>query len=383
MRTANRQQHEHAGGARQRRRPPFAFVSALVLAAATCLARGAADTRTVTDLAGRRVTVPGHVERLIALGPGCLRLVAYLGAVDKVVGMEQTEQRMDKTWFFRPYAAALTQRYYALPVVGPGGPGKLPDFERVILCRPDVIVAVGIDPAQIQNIQTKTGIPTVYLSYGELGVWREAARQSLALLGRILDRTDRAKKINAYVTALEHDLKRRTANVSDAGKVYFGGISFKGAHGLTSTEAEYPPGRMAGARNVADGLGKKGHLFVDKEQIMLWDPATIFVDLGSKAVLEEDFRKDPAFYRLLHAARTRRVFSLLPYNYYNTNIELAILNAYFIGKCLYPDRFHDVAMPAKADALLGMFLGIRANGRMPAYGAVTFTEQGPIQWRAP
>ncbi|MBN1675185.1 MAG: iron ABC transporter substrate-binding protein [Kiritimatiellae bacterium] len=372
-------------GPRPARRLVAASVLAVVLTAARPSARGAEETRTVTDLAGRRVTVPGRVERLVALGPGCLRLVAYLGAVDKVVGMEEMERRIDKAWYFRPYAAALPNAYFELPVVGPGGPGKLPDFERVMLCRADVIFVVSIDPTQIQNIQAKTGIPTVCLSYGELGVWREAARESLVLLGKILDREDRAKAVNAYVSTLEEDLTHRTRDAGAAGGpgTYFGGISFKGAHGLTSTQGGYPPARMAGARNVADAPGKEGHLFVDKEQIMLWNPDTIFVDIGSKAVLEQDFEKDRAFYRLLNATRTGRVFSLLPYNYYNTNIEIAILNAYFIGKCLYPDRFNDVTMRTKADEILGTFLGICAEGEMPAYGVVTFPATGPVQWRAP
>lgn len=344
--------------------------------------RGTAG-RTVTDLAGREVTVPQRVKRLIALGPGALRLVVYLGATDRIVGIEDMEKRMERDIYVRPYARTLDDEFLSLPVVGTGGPGALPDPEKVLMCHPDIIVAVSIDPAQLDNIQAKTGVPVVYLSYGELGVWREETRRSLSLLGEILGRTERAAELNGYVASLEEDLRKRTADIDEKSRpsAYFGGISYKGSHGLDSTEGGYPPGRMAGARNLADGLDKTGHFFVDKEQILVWNPDFIFVDGGSRAILDRDSEKDRDFYRLLKAAGAGRTLSLLPYNYYNTNIELALLNAYFVGKSLYPDRFKDIRMEDKANEIMMTFLGIRPGKEMPAYRVLRFPETGPVEWR--
>ena len=339
--------------------------------------------RTVTDLAGREVSVPDKVERLIALGPGSLRLVAYLGATDRIVGIEDFEKRMARDLYVRPYASTLGDEFLALPVVGTGGPGALPDPEKVLMCRPDLIVAVSIDPGQLNNIQAKTGVPTIYLSYGELGVWREEARRSLSLLGDVLGRNERAARLNEYVTSLEEDLRKRTTGIGEKARpsAYFGGISHKGSHGLTSTEGGYPPARMAGARNLADSFGKSGHFFVDKEQILVWNPDFIFVDFGSRLILDRDFEKNRGFYRLLKAAGAGRTLSLLPYNYYNTNIELALLNAYFIGKSLYPERFTDVKMEDKAKEIMETFLGIRPGRKIPTYRTLCFPEIGPVEWR--
>ena len=339
--------------------------------------------RMVIDLAGREVSVPGEVERLVALGPGALRLVAYLGATDRIVGIEDMEKRMARDLYVRPYARVLDEAFLALPVVGTGGPGALPDPEKALMCRPDLIVAVGIDPGQLDNIQAKTSVPALYLSYGELGVWREEARRSLSLLGEVLGKGERAAAINEYVALLEQDLERRTADIdeSDRPSAYVGGISQKGSHGLTSTEAGYPPARMVGARNLADGLGKSGHFFVDKEQILVWDPDFIFVDVASRLILDQDFERNREFYRLLSASRSSRVLSLLPYNYYNTNIELALLNAYFVGKSLYRERFSDISMEEKAREIMDTFLGIRPDQKMPAYQPLRFPEIGPAVWR--
>jgi iron complex transport system substrate-binding protein len=246
-----------------------------------------------------------------------------------------------------------------------------------------LIAAVGIDPGQLDNIQAKTGVPALYLSYGDLGVWREESRRSLSLLGEVLVRNERAAAINDYVTSLEQDLERRISEIEERDRpcAYFGGISYKGSHGLTSTEAGYPPARMAGARNLADGLGKNGHFFVDKEQILVWNPDFIFVDTASRLLLDQDFQQTREFYRLLSASKSGKVLSLLPYNYYNTNIELALLNAFFIGKCLYPERFSDISMEKKAQEIMKTFLGIRSDQEIPAYRPLRLPETGPVLWR--
>jgi len=374
------------------RRPRIAFIAVVLVTTVLVGAilhffphshwRGIAG-RTVTDLAGREVVVPDRVGRLIALGPGSLRLVAYLGATDRIVGIEDFEKRMARDLYVRPYASTLGDEFLGLPVVGTGGPGALPDPENVLMSRPDIIAAVGVDPAQLDNIQAKTGVPTIYLSYGELGVWREEARRSLSLLGKLLGKSQRAAQLNEYVASLEEDLSKRIAGIDekDRPSAYFGGISYKGSHGLTSTEGGYPPGRMAGARNLADKLGKRGHFFVDKEQILVWNPDFVFVDAGSRLIVDRDFEKNRNFYRLLKATRSGRVFWVLAYNYYNTNIELALLNAYFIGKSMYPDRFDDVSMEDKASEIMQTFLGIRPDREIPAYRPLRFPEMDPAKWR--
>ncbi|MBN1556599.1 MAG: iron ABC transporter substrate-binding protein, partial [Lentisphaerae bacterium] len=336
------------------------------------------------DLAGRAVTLPAAVRRTVALGPGALRLLVYLQAADTVVGIEAMERNMARDPWLRPYAWVLNDAFLALPVVGAGGPGKLPDLEQVIACRPDVVIAVSLDPAQAGALQARTGVPVVCLSYGALGVWREEARASLALLGEILGRPERARVLNAYVDALRRTLEAGTrAARADAPSAYFGGISFKGAHGLTSTEAGYLPAVMANARNVADGLNRTGHLFVDREQILVWNPDVLFVDISCRASLEADYREHPGFYRLLAAVRNGRVYTLLPYNYYNTNIELALLNACCIARRLYPDAFGDLDLKRKAAEIFEVFLERQPGGAPPACGRVVFPENGPIQWEAP
>ena len=86
------------------------------------------ETIQITDLSGRSVEVPEKVERIIAIGPGALRLVVYLNATDKVVGVEDSETLWDPTG--RPYRMAHPE-LAEKPVIGKGGPSPTPDLSLI------------------------------------------------------------------------------------------------------------------------------------------------------------------------------------------------------------------------------------------------------------
>ena len=61
-------------------------------AIAACSLQSIHAQTTIKDMAGRSVTVPAKVERIVGLGPGALRLISYLQATDKVVGVEDIDK---------------------------------------------------------------------------------------------------------------------------------------------------------------------------------------------------------------------------------------------------------------------------------------------------
>jgi iron complex transport system substrate-binding protein len=119
---------------------------------------------------------------------------------------------------------------------------------------------------------------------------------------------------------------------------------------------------------------------VDREKILAWNPDFIFVDAGSRSVLDPDFEKKGDFYRMLGAARSGKTYALLPYNYYNTNIELALINAYFIAGTLYPERFKDLDQADQSARILAAFLGVRPRDPLPACHKLVFPETGQVRW---
>jgi iron complex transport system substrate-binding protein len=47
----------------------------------------------------------------------------------------------------------------------------------------------------------------------------------------------------------------------------------------------------------------------------------------------------------------------LPYNYYYTNIDIALCDAYYIGSIVYPERFSDVDIVSKSNEIFKELLG--------------------------
>ncbi|ACX72833.1 periplasmic binding protein [Methanocaldococcus vulcanius M7] len=335
------------------------IITVLTVGLCGCVENSSKTTKTITitDALGREVKVPVEVDRIVCCGPGCLRMIVYLNATDKVVGVEDAEKKW--TPWGRPYRIAHPE-LANLPTIGQGGPSPKPNPEAILKVKPDVIFATYITKDEADTLQQKTGIPVVVLTYGKLATFdNEDLFNSLKLAGKILGKEKRAENVIQFIKKCESDLKNRTGDIPDSKKptVYVGGIGYKGIHGIDSTECKYPPFELVNAKNVADELGREGHVFVSKEQILKWNPDIIFIDEGGLSIVMQDYKKDPAFYNSLKAFKTGNVYGLLPYNFYATNIGTALADAYYIGKVVYPDRFKDIDPEKKADEIYTFLVG--------------------------
>ncbi len=114
---------------------------------------------------------------------------------------------------------------------------------------------------------------------------------------------------------------------------------------------------MINAKNVADETGQKGSVMIEREKLLVWDPDVIFIDLSNYNLVEQDYQKDPQFYQALKAVKNRQVYGQLPFNFYTTNIDTAIADAYWAGKVLFPKQFKDVDPIKKANEIYQFFLG--------------------------
>jgi iron complex transport system substrate-binding protein len=314
----------------------------------------------IVDAIGREVEVPKNVNRIICSGTGCLRLIVYLNATDKVVGIEGFEKKRGVVG--RPYIMAHPE-LLDLPVIGNGGPrdiGKGPNLEQTLKVKPDVIFVTYITKEKADDIQQKTGIPVVVLSYGKLGTFsNEDLFKSLRIAGKILGKEDRAEEVIKFIKDCQRDLNERTKDIPDDKKptVYVGGVALKGMHGIDSTQCKYPPFMAVNAKNVVDELGKVGYVKIDREKLLEWNPDVIFIDEFSLKLIKDDYNKNPNFYNSLKAFKTGNVYGLLPYNFYMTNVGTALADAYYIGKVIYPEKFADINPEEKADEIYTFLVG--------------------------
>lgn len=343
------------------------WVLCVAMMFAMAVSAGAAEkgTITITDTAGRLVTAPFNPDRIVCLSPGTLRLIIYLQAKDKVAGIEEIEKKFPKV---RAYFIANSE-LAGLPVIGPGGPNSInkePDLEALLSISPDVIFISYMDKDNADALQRKIGIPVVVLSYGPFGSFDETIFESLRTAGEILNKKERAEDVISFIEQARKDLDDRTSAIAEDKKpsVYVGGIGFKGSHGIESTEANFAPFQWVNAKTLVKAEGAKSHLFVGKEELLVWNPDAIFIDGGGEALIKQDYEKKPDYYNGLKAFKENRVFSLHSYNWYMTNLGTVLADAYAVGKILYPERFEDIDVPVKADEIYTFLLGKPVHAEM-------------------
>lgn len=309
-----------------------------------------------TDMSGRKVMIPEKVERIVALNPGMLRLIAWLDATDMVCGIEYNETRR-----IAPYLFAHPELREKNVI----GTGNAPDPELLAALAPDIIFSTYITRAEADIMQSRTGIPVLAIQYGNFDNEIDTVYQALKYLGKILHREKRAEYLTGYIQETIRDLNARTSGVTQSKnpRVYVGGISYRGSHGITSTEPRYPPFRFLNTANVASSLGlvmtsQKDNLqnaFIDKEQLIEWDPDFIFLDMSSNTY--KNGLMDEPWIDVLKATKNGQIFTVYPYNWYTINYSTILVNAYFIGRTLYPDNFMDVKTEEKADEIYRAILG--------------------------
>lgn len=237
-------------------------------AIATLAARPAlAQTRTVTDAAGRKVTIPAKIEKVFAAGtPAAITL--YTLVPDKLAGWPDLI-RGDR-------ASYLPAQYAALPVTGRlTGRANTANVESVLKAKPDLVIDIGtiapIYASLADRVQQQTGIPYVLLD-GALTKAPALYRQ----LGEILDARQDAEPLATYATDMLVQVRDRVSYVprTDRARVYYA----RGPEGLETGLAGSINAEMldvVGAQNVAVTGEKRNIATVSPEQILTWNPEDI------------------------------------------------------------------------------------------------------------
>lgn len=312
----------------------------------------------IIDMAGRKVYLPENIKRIVPISAS-LRYIVYLKSMDLVIGIEGLEKRdmmKENPATGKTYWLAIKDRIKNIPSIGEGGPGKLPDLEKLVMLNPDLIITYEKDNAEL--IQNRTNIPVVVINYvGTKGFKLKDITDTLDFLGKILKREQRARELNQYILTCIHDLSKRTKDVTPI-SIYIGGISARGIHGITSSEAKYPPLRWINVKNVVDETKLSGHIFIDREKLLYWNPEYLFIDAAGLPLVKDEYLKYRPFFKKLKAITKDKVYTLFPYNFYRANFENLLINAYFIGKTVYPEKFTDIDPEQKAREICKNFLGI-------------------------
>ena len=320
---------------------------------------------TITDAFGREVTIPADPQKIAVVGSGSMRYFVYLGIdLDDVVAVDYQDSALYvQATNHRPYALANPE-IKDIPAVG-AAKGVV-DNEKLLMSGADILFMGGASSsnAEVANeIQEKTGVPVVMFYTGNYVTDSETIQDTLLLLGKVLDKEQRAKDLIAYFDAVEADLQKRVAGLSADKTVYVGGVAYNGAHGLDGTDPTYYPFEILNIKNAAGeitSVSQTGYAQVSKEKILEWDPDFIIVDLATLTAAEggalAELKNDPS-YRELTAVKNSMVYTVNPHTSMNVNHETTLANAYFIGKLLYPEQFADINPVKKADEIYTFVVG--------------------------
>lgn len=340
----------------------------LLFAFSVCVVAGCADndttgspdaanqpTRTITDSLGRVVEIPAIVETLVPLG-NTPRMITYLGLAEQAVGIGGMASANITP--VTAYAYANKDLWADLPIVGTDAAGATDYYpEEIIKANPDLILC-SYTKELADEIQTKTGIPVIAVPMGTL--FGADYEEALRLLADVCGVQDRAEEVIAYINDCLRDLDSRTAQIADADKpsVLGAAATFKGVHGIEGVYSKYEVFAAIAANDVTDGIfAKAGGILIDKEQILGWNPQFIFLDSGGVNLVRQDYAANAAFYAQLSAVQTGNVYQYPSSTSYYTNVEIPIVNSYYVASLLYPEQFNDLVFADKADEIFRFFLG--------------------------
>jgi iron complex transport system substrate-binding protein len=285
------------------------------------------------DSAGRAVTIPDRVERVMAAGPPAA-VVLYVLAPQKMIGWT-TPPRPNEREFLLPAVRDL-------PELGRlTGRGDTANIEVVLQAKPDLIFDFGSVTATYSSlaarVQDQTGVPYLLLD-GRLDHTAETVR----LLGKALGVKERADRIAAYIEETEELLDERLKDLPAAARhrVYLAREANGLETGLAGSINTEIIERAGGINVAARGTLRGGIANVSMEQVLAWAPDTI---ITWDANFFASYATNP-LWATVPAVMAKRVYLAprLPFGWIDAPPSInRYIGLRWIARLLYPDRFPD------------------------------------------
>lgn len=342
--------------------------STMETTAAETTAAAAAEV-TVTDGIGREITVtPGSYSRVVCIGAGALRMYSYIGDVSLLCGVEDIDNLTlsERPKMFdsvaRPYVLANQKVFAALDSCGVGGPNaQAAEAEKILACNPDIVISEYEDVEKADALQEQLGIPVITLKAGYNGVFDEAFDRSMELLGTIFCEDEKAAELITFIDAEIAEISKRTADIEEEEKagVYICGLGNWGTTNHLMTAQNYITFDIANVKNVITDLEQDKIQPIEEEKfVSLGDEMDIIImDAAAVKNIKPLYQEDNTMFDSCKAWQEGEVYLQMAYNAYYTNYEIALANAWFTAKTVYPDLFEDIDMTEKTNEITKAFLG--------------------------
>ena len=310
------------------------------------------ETRIVVDGLGREIEVPAKVETIVTLG-NASRMATYLGLADKMITVTSGDNNDSVVMAYGYYNHDI---WADLPVCSSGGYGEI-NPEVIIEASPDVILCT-FEEDIVANIEEQLGRKVVAAPQGTL--FAEDYEHALRVFGEACGVSDRAETVIAFIQECLADLDSRTSSIADDNKptALCAAATFRGGHGIAGVYANNAVFATVNAKDVTIGyIDVQKGVEVDKEQVLEWNPDLIVLDASNLGLVENEYAEDPAFFESLNAVKNGELYQWPNSTSNYTNVEIPLVNAYYIGSVLFPEAFADVDFETKAEEIFRFFLG--------------------------
>ena len=333
----------------------------------------------IEDALGRKISVdPSKLNKVVCIGAGALRLYSYVGDMNKLSGVEDVDNP-DRTTMWknvaRPYYMANMDLLRTLPSCGLGGPGaQAAEPHKILECEPDIIVSQYLDVKAADDLQEDTGVPVLTVSLGSKACFDEAFYKSIENLGKAFGKAERAKAIVDYAKDTAEFISNRTKDIAEEDKpsVYLAGLGNWGQKGLYDTASNYVLFNQAHIKNAVDGrVAVNGQQQIKKElfEDIGKDLDKMIIDAAGLANIKAAYQADNTIIDNVKAVNDGEVYLSMAYNAYYTNIEIALMDAYFDAASVYPSYFEDLDLEAKCNEITTLFNGKALYDDIKAMGS--------------
>ena len=304
-----------------------------------CSCFGCAEGVTLTDAAGRSITLDELPERIVSGYYISTSLLIALGLRDKIVGIEAKADT-------RPIYALSAPELLSLPNVGTA---KNFSLEGCLALAPDLVILPGKLAATAEELSA-FGIPAIVVNPESM----EELMDTVKLLGAATGTRERADKLLSCYEAMS---EKAASCTSEPVSVYLAGNS-----GILRTAGENMYQNtlltMAGGVNVAAELSGASWQDISYEQLLAWNPDVIVI--ASDAVYSADDIYGDATLAGLSAVMNKRVYTIPgDVEAWDSPVPGAVLGSLYLASVLHPENYSESDFISDVNEFYETFYGVR------------------------
>ena len=313
---------------------------------------GGGQSRVITDLSGRKVTIPEKVESILAIPwPWASIVFAVDGTDEHIAAISETAKKSYEKSMFKTLAPGLSERSTSFIADGSAGDFGLVDFSEMAEIDPDLVLIYRSQSETISGFDMLQ-VPVVVINYGSL----DQVHKGIRLLGEILHKEDRAEQIIAFHEETEAQVQALVRDISPESKP---SVLYLYNSSLVTQPIGFPVWMIekAGGINAAADVqipadATNNFVTLDSDTIYALDPDVIILSNFDSFTPEDVYNNNVAGmdWSGLRAVKNRQVYKIPMgiYRWSQPNAE-AHLFMEWLGKLMQPEAFAEVDL--RADTL--------------------------------